>query len=495
MSQGKDSVRTEVRNEQHQAADNAKAKPHDGVPPRNNSLVAVAAFSCLVVTLLQSLVIPAIPMLPAELGTDQTTMSWAVTATLLTGAIATPVIGRLGDLYSRRWLMIMTMGIVLVGSIIAPLGGVTTLILGRALQGVGTALVPVAMAEMRHSLHGHHLGGALALLSAMLGVGGGLGIPLGGVLLSAFGWESMFWFAAVLSAVSAVAILKIIPEDKGSHDGRFDVPGAILLAFGLTATLTAVSQGAAWGWGSGLVLGLFAAGFVFFGLWAVYELRQDSPLVNLRTTFDRPVLLVDIAALTFGLMMFTNLLLTTLELQNPVSEDGFGWSPTAAGLAMLPSAVLMFFVTPISSRLDRSFGPRAVLLVGAAVVTIGYILRIAWAPSGVWILVWATVISIGIGIGYAGLPMVIVEYAPAHETGSANAVNALMRSIGMSLSSAIVAAITAALAVSYSGRSVPSATALVVIAGIGIGLGLVTIVLSLQARHSDESIFNGLKTR
>lgn len=326
MSSADESLPKVLRREQHGSADLTTIIKADEVPGRDNRLIAVAAFSCLVVTLLQSLVIPAMPQLPIELGTSQTAMSWAVTATLLTGAIATPIFGRLGDLYSRRLLMIITMGIVFAGSVIAPLGGIATLIAGRALQGVGTALVPVAMAEMRHSLHAHHLGGALALLSAMLGVGGGLGIPLGGILLSSFGWESMFWFAAFLSAISAVAIFLIIPVDKGSHHGTFDVPGAILLTLGLTAMLTAISQGGAWGWSSAQVLGLFATAVVFFGLWVRYELRKESPLVNLRTTLSRPVLLVDFAAMTFGLMMFANLLLTTHELQNPMSEGGFAWS-------------------------------------------------------------------------------------------------------------------------------------------------------------------------
>lgn len=489
MSSVEESLPKVLHREQHGSADLTTIIKADEVPGRDNRLIAVAAFSCLVVTLLQSLVIPAMPQLPIELGTSQTAMSWAVTATLLTGAIATPIFGRLGDLYSRRLLMIITMGIVFAGSVIAPLGGIATLIAGRALQGVGTALVPVAMAEMRHSLHAHHLGGALALLSAMLGVGGGLGIPLGGILLSSFGWESMFWFAALLSTISAVAIFLIIPVDKGSHHGTFDVPGAILLTLGLTAMLTAISQGGAWGWSSAQVLGLFATAVVFFGLWVRYELRKESPLVNLRTTLSRPVLLVDFAAMTFGLMMFANLLLTTHELQNPMSEGGFAWSATAAGLAMLPSAVLMIFVTPISAWLDRCYGARAVLVTGAAVVTTGYILRVAWAPSGMWILVWATIVSIGIGIGYAGLPMVIVKYAPPRETGSANAVNALMRSIGMSLASAIVAAITVSFAVLYEDRTVPSAEALSSIAGIGVVLGIATVAVSMQARRRDEPVF------
>lgn len=445
-------------------------------------LIAVAAYSCLTVTLLQSLVVPAIPLFPDLLDASSTTVSWTITATLLAGAIATPVIGRLGDLLPRRPIMVATMLCVLVGSIIAPLGSVPAVIIGRALQGIGTALIPVAMAEMRHRLGPRQMMGALALLSAMLGIGGGLGIPLGGVILSWLGWKAMFWFAAVMSAISVALIVGFVPADHSDHKGRFDVPGAVLLGVGLTAALTAISQGALWGWGNWRTVTLFLVGIVIIVLWGIYELRQSSPLVNVRTMANRPVLLVNAASLLLGLLMFTNLLLTTLELQNPVEHGGFGWSATGAGLAMLPSAVLMLAVAPISARIADAFGPRAVIAAGAAITTLGYVLRLVAAPNGTAVLIWATVVSVGVGIGYAGLPMMLVTLVHAHETGSANAVNALMRSIGMATASAAVAACTAALAAQFEGGTVPSATALTVLAAMGIALGVIAFVLSINAK-------------
>nr|WP_120492025.1 MFS transporter [Corynebacterium lactis] len=451
-----------------------------------SALIAVAAFSCLVVTLLQSLVVPAIPRFPSILGASATTVSWLVTSTLLTGAIATPVIGRLGDLLPRRRMMIITMTLVLVGSIIAPLGGIATVIIGRALQGMGTALIPVAMAEMRYSLPGHRIGGALALLSAMLGIGGGLGIPLGGLILSFVGWKAMFWFAAIMSAISIALIAAFIPADESTNSGSFDYAGAVLLSLGLTAVLTAISQGGSWGWGRALTLGLFVAGIVVFIAWGYYELRQGSPLVNLRTTADRPILLTNIASILLGVLMFTNLLLTTLELQNPLEQGGFAWPASAAGLAMLPSALSMFAVAPISARLAAKYGARIVVTTGSAITALGYIARLLFEPNGGFVVVWATVVAIGVGIGYAGLPMMIVKYAPAHETGSANAVNALMRSIGMAASSAMVAAITASLSVVHGAGTVPSSGALNTLASISIAMGVIATALSLAARRKGE---------
>ncbi|MCQ9351709.1 MFS transporter [Corynebacterium sp. 153RC1] len=412
-----------------------------------NVLIAVAAFSCLVVTLLQSLVVPAIPRFPEMLGTSATTVSWLVTATLLVGASATPIVGRLADLYSPKRLLIITMGLVFVGSVIAPIGGVPTLIFGRALQGLGTAIVPVAMAQMRLSLPGPKIPGALALLSATLGIGGGLGIPIGGVLMAVFGWKSMFVVAALLSGLATVALWLAVPQStEPKPDANFDYRGATLLSAGLTAVLVVLSQGSSWGWGHPLVLGLSVAGVLLFLWWGRTELRSASPLVDLQTVRIRPILFTNIASVLLGTLMFTNLLLTTLELQNPVDERGFAWGASAAGLAMLPSAAAMFVVAPLSTGLARKIGPVRLLSVGALVTLLGYLMRVAVYISPAWVILAATVVAVGVGISYAAMPMVIVQFAPREEAGSAQAVNALMRAIGMALSSAIVAAVTTTVA-------------------------------------------------
>ena len=305
------------------------------------ALIIVAAFCCLVVALQQTLIIPAVPRLPELLGSTPEIVSWMVTATLLTGAVATPIFGRLSDLVGKRRMLVISMLFVLVGSVIAPLGGVALVITGRALQGVGTALVPVAMAQMRDSLPGHRVGVALAVLSATLGIGGSIGIPLGGVILGAAGWQWLFWLSAALTVVSLIAIYLVVPRNRPSDVGGFDYVGAVLLSLALPALLMVLSNGGAWGWLAPVTITLFVVGAALGAWWVVFELRQASPMVDLRTSTQRPLLFTNLASLLLGVMMFTNLLLTTRRLQNPVAEAGFGWDAAAAGLAMLPTAVIM----------------------------------------------------------------------------------------------------------------------------------------------------------
>lgn len=450
-------------------------------------LIFVASFSCLVVTLLQSLVVPALPRFPALIGTSPLAVSWLVTSTLLVGAAATPIIGRLSDILPRRPLMVLTMALVFIGSIIALTGGLATLIIGRSLQGLGTALVPVAMAQMRHSLPGDRIPGALALLSATLGIGGGLGIPLGGVLLSAFGWKSMFAVAAIFSGVSTVMIWRVMPNDRPSEVRTFDYVGAVLLVIALSSLLTVLSQGGSWGWGSLSTLGLLVVSVIVVITWVLYELRATYPLVDIGSASNRPILLTNGASILMGILMFTNLLLTTLELQNPLAENGFGWSASSAGLAMLPSAAIMLVVAPLSARLSSVMGARRLLVLGATITGVGYLLRVSLHIHPLITIVAATILAMGIGIGYAAMPMVIVEYTSRSEIGSANAVNALMRAIGMAVSSALVSAVTAAIVVEVDGVTVPSGRALTILGIIGIVLSIVAALLAWFARYPHET--------
>lgn len=469
----------------HPTAAAADADSTDPAEPTSKgvALIAVAGFACLVVALQQTLIVPAVPVLPGLLGSSTVAVSWLVTATLLTGSVATPIIARLSDMFGRKKMLILSMVFVLIGSVLAPLGGFGTLLAGRGLQGLGTALVPVAMAQMRDSLPAHRVAPSLAILSATLGVGGGVGIPLGGMILEALDWQSLFWISALLSVASIVLIALVIPRHDPVDSGRFDLTGAVLLTIGVTALLVAISQGNLWGWASPATLITAFVALVVLLAWGRQQLSTNDPIVDLRATASTPLLFTNLASLVLGVLMFTNLLLTTQVLQGPAAEGGFAWSSAAAGLAMLPNAAAMFGVAPLTAWLADRWGPRFVLALGGGVTALGYFLRVLASTSSAMVIVWATVIGIGVGIGYAALPMLILRHAPGPQIGAANGVNALVRAIGTSLASAGVAAIGSIWAVTVAGAVVPSAAAFAVVGVIaGIG-GLVTVLFAALARR------------
>ena len=253
------------------------------------------------------------------------------------------------------------------------------------------------------------------------------------------------------------------------------------------AQLADFSQGGAWGWGDVKTLVAIVVGVVVLVLWAKFELGHTSPIVDLRVSGTKALLFTNLASIVMGILMFTNLLSTTMRLQGPASEKGFGWDAASAGLAMLPNAAAMFAVAPLTARLGARFGARAVLQIGAIVTGLGYLLRAVASPNPAMVIIWATVIGVGVGIGYAALPMLVVKHAPLREMGSANAVNALMRAIGTAVSSAGVATIAASMSVMVGGRTVPSAAALTTMAFIGVGLSALTYLLAVAARDRKDA--------
>lgn len=431
------------------------------------------------VALQQTLVIPAVPSFPKILGTSPSNVSWVVTATLLTGAVATPVVARLADLFGKRNMLRISMGIVLLGSLIAPFGGLAGIILGRALQGIGTAIVPVCMALMRDWVTGHRMGSALSLCSAMLGIGGGVGIPIGGAVMQALGWQSLFWVSAALAAIAVASTWMFVPSNTHAARGKFDIWGAVVLAVGLICLLLAVSKGGAWGWGSATTLVLFAVGAVVTVYWTVHQFRVDSPLVDLRTAIYRPIGMTNLASLLLGFAMFTNLLVTTLQLQGSTEEHGFMLAASLAGMAMLPSAIVSFFMAPVCAWIARRFSARFLLILGAAVIGASYLLRWGFSPSVLLVLIWATVSSAGIAMGYAALPMLIVEHCEPQVTAGANGFNALLRAVGTAIASSVVAAMGSTFAATHGGHVEPSWTAHVIVFVLGAVVAGLVILFSL----------------
>lgn len=449
--------------------------PYESSP---RTLIVVMAFSCLVVALQQTLVVPVVPQLPSLLGAAPSTTSWVVTATLLAGALSTPIVSRLADIVGKRRMLVLSVAFVIVGSIIAPLGGITSVIVGRALQGLGTALVPVGMAVMRDELPQKKLGSSLALLSATLGIGGGVGIPLGGAIIGALSWQWLFWISAILSTVSLLLIIVFVPSRRSGATASFDVIGAVWMSAALTMVLLAISKGGAWGYTSSLTLVLFLGGLALLAAWVFFELRTPHALVDIRTAAARPVLLTHLASLVMGFAMFTNLLVTTMQLQGSPMHGGFDQSAAVAGAAMLPSALVMFVVPAMTSALERRVGAAWALGIGAIIALAAYALRPFLSFDAFMVIGWTTVASAGIAICYAALPLLLVLNVPRHETAAANGLNALLRAVGTAISSAFVAGVGSQWAATVGDQMEPTLTALWIIFAGGAAACIATIAFA-----------------
>lgn len=435
------------------------------------------------------MVLPLLPELPDLIGTNTSNASWIITATLIAGAVATPVISRMADMYGKRRMILLTLAIVAVGALI---GGVSTalpfLILARVLQGIGMALVPVGIATMRDELDPDKVPLAVALMSATLAIGAGVGLPLGGYLAEAFDWHVVLWLPGLLAILMIVLVMRTVSESAVRTAGAFDFRGAILLSLALVLLLVAVSKGADWGWTDARTLGCFAAGLVLLAIFVPLELRIPSPLVDIRTAAQPVVMSANTISVLMGFGMFLNMLVSTQLLQTPTDTGyGLGLDALHAGLWMAPSAVAFGVLAPVSGWVTRRFGPELAIGLGSAIMALSYLARIPFSDSVAMVVIGTLVVTVGTALAYSALPTLIMRSVPVTETAAANGLNTLLRSVGTSTASAVTAAVFAATITSDTGGypTFGAMTLMFVLAGVGSAISTVLILPFLRRRAAE----------
>jgi len=449
-------------------------------PPRSNAVVAVLAFAGIVVALMQTLVIPIVPELPKLLDASASNTAWAVTATLLAAAVATPVVGRLGDMYGKRRMLLVSIVLLITGSVVCALSdSVIPMITGRALQGLAAGVIPLGISLMRDILPADKLAGSTAMMSASLGVGGALGLPTAAFIADKWDWHLLFWASAALGAAALLLVLLILPESTVRAGGRFDLAGSLGLSAGLITLLLAVSKGGDWGWTSATTLGLGIASVVILLAWGLYELRSSQPLVDLRTTARPQVLFTNLASIALGFSMFAMSLVLPQLLQLPEATGyGLGKSMLTVGLVLAPQGLVMMAMSAVSAAITKAKGPKLTLMIGALIVAAGYSLNIV-LMSEVWHLVLVScIIGGGIGFTYGALPALIMGAVDPTQTGAANSLNTLMRSLGTSFASAIAGVILAQMTTDFGGFPLPSENGFKVIMAIGAGAALLALLFA-----------------
>lgn len=463
----------------------APATPDVG-PPHPRFAVGVLAFCGVVVAVMQTIVVPLLPHIPELTGATPTAASWLVTVTLLTGAVFTPVLGRVGDMYGKRRVLVASLGVLVVGSVLCAVSShIGVLITGRALQGAAIAVVPLGISILRDELPPERVLSAVALMSSTLGIGAAIGLPVAALVVENFDWHTMFWVSGVIGLIDIVLVLRCVPESPLRSRGRFDAVGALGLTAALVCLLLAVTQGADWGWGSTRTVGLLVTAVVVALFWGAYELRVPTPMVDLRVSARPAVLLTNIAALLIGFAFYANSLVTAQMVQEPKATGyGLGASLVVSGLCLLPGGVAMVALSPVSARISAKHGPKVSLALAAGIIAVGYGVRYFTSHSLWLIIAGATVVASGTAIAYSALPALVMRGVPVSETGAANGLNTLMRSIGQAFCSATVAAVLAGITFRAGGRTAPTLHAyqLVFVIAAGAALAALTVTLFLPGR-------------
>ncbi|WP_405792017.1 MFS transporter [Streptomyces sp. NBC_01506] len=448
---------------------------------RSGGVVATLALAGTTAAIMQTLVTPLIAELPRILNTTASNATWVITTTLLVAAVCVPVVGRLGDLIGKRRMLLVCSLPLIAGSVVCALSSsVVPMIIGRGLQGMGMGMVPLGIALLRDVVPARKLSSSIALVSASMGIGGGLGLPIAAAVAQYANWRALFWGSAVLAAIIAVLIWFLIPDvPAGAKGQRFDLPGALGLGAGLVCLLLAISKGADWGWGSATTFGLFVAAVVFLVGWGLWELRTTDPLVDLRTTARPRVLLTNLASIFVGFAMYASMLVMPQLLQFPEATGyGLGQSILASGLWLAPGGLMMMVVSPLGGKLTNAHGPKLTLLSGVLVIAAGYGLSLALMGSAWGIMLAMMVISGGVGLAYGSMPALIMSSVPQSETAAANSFNTLMRSLGTSMGAAVIGLVLSQMTINAGGHALTSEGGFRTGLIIGCGVALLSAAIA-----------------
>jgi EmrB/QacA subfamily drug resistance transporter len=454
------------------------AGPTAGRSARHANAALVLGFlslAGLVMAILQSLVAPALPVIATDLSATTADVSWILTAYLLAASVSTPVAARLGDMFGKRRVLLVVLSLLAAGTLVAALAtSLPVLIVGRVLQGASGAILPLSISIVRDELPIERVGMAVGTLSAIFGVGGGLGVVLAGPIVDHLSWHWLFWIPLALTCLAIIGVAFGVPESPVRAPGRVDWTGALLLSAGLGVLLLALSKGSTWGWSSGRVVGMFIAGGLALGAWVITELRVPEPLVDMRMMATRAVWATNVVGLAFGFAMLGAFLLVPMLLELPTATGfGFGASVTTAGLFLLPATAGMLVFAPISGALERRVGARVPMVLGAAIGAGGFTF-LAITHAHTWqLLVSVTLVGVGIGLAFAAMANAIVAAVPPTQTSVATSMNTIVRTVGGSVGAAVLAGLLAA---GVSGHGIPTDTAFTQgfwLCAAVLGLGLV----------------------
>lgn len=404
-------------------------------------IVGVGGYS-----LLQSLVIPVLPTIQAALHTSQANASWVLTLYLLSASVFTPIIGRLGDMWGKKPLLLVTLLGLAAGCAVSALAhSVAVMLLGRAVQGIGGGLIPLAFGIVRDEFPKAKVPGAVGATAALASAGSGAGLVFAGPIVAAASFRWLFWIPMAFLVAGAVAAYFVVPESRVTPGGRIGWAGAGLLSAWLVLLLVPLSEAALWGWGSVRVVGMLLASGVVAVVWLVVEHRVDHPMIDMRLMRVPVVWTANLVAFLLGVGMYANFAFLPQYLQTPKSAGyGFGLSVTESGLILLPSTATMFAAGMLTGRLSLRYGGRLVLVVGAALSVVPFVV-LTTARSQAWqVLLAMTFQGLGFGLAYSAMSSLIVEGVRMDQTGVASGMNANIRTIGGAIgAAAMTSAVTA----------------------------------------------------
>jgi MFS family permease len=397
-------------------------------------LIVIMAILGLLTIFVETMLVPALPNIAEGLNVQSSDLAWVLTTYTLAGAISIPIIGKMGEMWGRKRILLTIMAIYIVGLVGAAVSwDLLSLVLFRTFQGVGMGAVPLLMGMAKDILPLHLVPVGIGLISAMVGVGAALGFVIGGLLISIMGWKESFWVVLPIVVLVVSIVYRSVPDVQIKRRTKMDLAGAILLGAGLLTLLLALSRSSIWGWDSVQTLGLIAGSIVFFIMFVIKERNHKEPIIGLDLLKNRNISVAYISMFFIGMAMFMMYQTLPYFLQMPPEAGGFGiTSDVIVGLFILPYAVMQLIFSPIGGKYGQRIGHGKILVVGLVIAAIGLFSLTILHGSEVGVLLSMAIFGIGIGLAMVGNTNMISCACSKENFGSATAVLTMVLMIGMS---------------------------------------------------------------
>jgi EmrB/QacA subfamily drug resistance transporter len=451
--------------------------PEDSIEARPNLILGVLLLAGLAYAVLSSAVIPALPTIQRDLHTTETGVTWLLTGFLLSASVGTSIIGRLGDMYGKERLLLWTLLVLAAGTLLAAVAdSLGVLIVARVIQGVAGGIFPLSFSIARDEFPPDRVAGSIGMISAILGIGGGCGLVLGGLIVEHLSWHWLFWLPLGVTLLAAACTWRYIPESPVRTPGHVNWLAAALMSLGMCCVLIAIAQTTVWGWGDTRTLALFAAGFGVCAAWIWVELHSREPLIDMAMMRVRGVWTTNLAAFLLGAGLYASFIIYPQFAQLPRSTGfGFGASVVVSSLYLLPCALGMGLLGTVAGRVAHRFGSKTALLAGSTITAIAFAWLAVAHGHPYDMLISSSVLGIGIGLAFAALGNLIVQAVPPSQTGVATGMNTVMRTLGGALGGQL----SATFIVDHAAHGLPTVVGFVDTFVMATGFLIVCVVAGL----------------